>query len=334
MTALRLLTILAVLASPLALVAQGGTQIRLATVLPAGSLWDKALRQMGADWAKATDGRVQLRIFPGGAQGSEPTVVTKMRLNNPQAASLTQPGLAHIDEAFNVFGVPFFFQSDEELRYVLEKLAPRLTEALADEGLVLVNWGHGGWAHIFAKSQVKDLDDLKRMKLFTTAGDDDMVQWYKQNGFEPVPLALTDVLLGLNTGLITAYPSPPYAALLLQWYTKTPHMLDLPLGPVIGATVVTDMTWKRLSDMDRRAILEIANASEDRLMTEVPTQDRSSVEEMKKRGLSVMTLDERAVADFRAAAEKLARSMRGTMVPADVYDLAVRARDEFRAGTR
>ncbi len=334
MTALRLLTILAVLASPLALVAQGGTQIRLATVLPAGSLWDKALRQMGADWAKATDGRVQLRIFPGGAQGSEPTVVTKMRLNNPQAASLTQPGLAHIDEAFNVFGVPFFFQSDEELRYVLEKLAPTLTEALADEGLVLVNWGHGGWAHVFAKSQVKDLDDLKRMKLFTTAGDDDMVQWYKQNGFEPVPLALTDVLLGLNTGLITAYPSPPYAALLLQWYTKTPHMLDLSLGPVIGATVVTDMTWKRLSGMDQRAILEIANASEDRLMTEVPTQDRNSVEEMKKRGLSVTTLDERAVADFRAAAEKLARSMRGTMVPADVYDLAVRARDEFRAGTR
>ena len=331
MKALRLLTILAVLVSPIALVAQGGTQIKLATILPAGSVWDKALRQMGADWTKATNGRVQLRIFPGGAQGTEPTVVRKMRLNNPQAAVLTQPGLADVADAFNVFGIPFFFQSDEELRFVLDKLTPTLMDALEDEGLVLINWGHGGWAHIFTTSQVTGLDDLKRMKIFTTAGDDEMVQWYKQNGFEPVPLALTDVLLGLNTGLITAYPSPPYAALLLQWYTKTPYMLDLPLGPVLGATVVTETTWKRLSEPDQHALLEIAKASQERLMTDVPAQERGSIEEMKKRALIVTRLDQTAEAGFRAAAEKLASSMRGAMVPAEVYDLAVRARAEFRA---
>ena len=51
---------------------------------------------------------------------------------------------------------------------------------------------------------------------------------------------------------------------------------------------------------------------------------------MKTRGLTVTTLDPKAAADLRAAAEKLTGTMRGTMVPADIYDMAVQERDAFR----
>ncbi len=60
--------------------------------------------------------------------------------------------------------------------------------------------------------------DLQAAKLFTSAGDDGMVRWYWENGFELVSLELTDMLMGLNTGLIDAYPSPPYGVPVLQWY--------------------------------------------------------------------------------------------------------------------
>ena len=328
----RVALILTLLLAPTVLLAQRATQIQLATILPANSLWDKSLRQMGADWEKATDGRVRMRMFPGGAQGDESTIIRRLKLGTPQAAAFSQPGLAEIDDAFNVFGIPFFFDSDEEMRYVLEKLEPMLTQRLEKHGLVFLNWGHGGWAHVFTTSAVRTLDDIKRHKIFTTAGGDKMVQWYKQNGFQPVPLPITEVLLGLNTGLISAYPSPPYLALLLQWYSKAPYMLDVLLGPVIGATVITEAAWKRIGAEDQEEILEICGDLEDRLMTDVPAQERSSIEEMKKRGLTVATLDAAAQAGFHAAAEKLTASMRGWMVPADVYDAAFRERNAFRAG--
>ncbi len=41
-------------------------------------------------------------------------------------------------------------------------------------------------------------------------------------------------------------------------------------------------------------------------------------------------LDPKALAEFRAAAEKLVASSRGTMVPADIFDQAVQERDAFR----
>ena len=38
-------------------------------------------------------------------------------------------------------------------------------------------------------------------------GNDRMVQWWKDNDFRPVPLAATDIMSGLQTGMIEAVPS-------------------------------------------------------------------------------------------------------------------------------
>ena len=315
------------LAAPALLDAQRAN-LRLGTILPANSVWDRALKQMASEWQQATDGRVRLQVR--GTTGDEATIIRRMRLNNPQVAALTLPGLTEIDDAFNLFGIPFFFEDDGEASHVLDAVTPMLQEALADNGLVLVGWGHGGWIHIFSAEPVASLDDLRRTKLFTSSGDDGMVQWYKENGFNPVPLALTDVLMGLNTGLIDAYPSPPYGALVFQWYRQTSHMLDVPLGPVYGATVMTERAWARISEADRATIRESAEKMADFLFTEVPRQDREAVAEMRKRGLTVQSASATEAATLRSTADALTAGWRGTRVPVEVYDAAVNARNEYR----
>ena len=328
MRAFRLAVAVALLLSPAVLVAQRAN-LRLGTILPANSVWDRSLKQMASAWQKATDGRVRLRVR--GTTGDEATIIRRMRLNNPQVAALTLPGLTEIDEAFNVFGIPFFFESDAEAMHVLEALTPRLREALAENGLVLLNWGHGGWAHVFSAQPVAGLDDLRAAKLFTSAGDDGMVRWYKENGFQPVPLELTDVLMGLNTGLIDAYPSPPYGALVFQWYRQTSHMLDIPLMPVFGATVMIESAWARIGEADRDLLIEGAAAMQAFLFDEIPRQDREAVAEMQKRGLTVSAVGAAEAAALRAEVETLTATWRGDRVPADIYDAAIEARDAYRA---
>ena len=328
MRAFRLAVAVALLLSPAVLVAQRAN-LRLGTILPANSVWDRSLKQMASAWQKATDGRVRLRVR--GTTGDEATIIRRMRLNNPQVAALTLFGLTEIDEAFNVFGIPFFFESDAEAMHVLEALTPRLREALAENGLVLLNWGHGGWAHVFSAQPVAGLDDLRAAKLFTSAGDDGMVRWYKENGFQPVPLELTDVLMGLNTGLIDAYPSPPYGALVFQWYRQTSHMLDIPLSPVFGATVMIERAWTRIAEADRDLLLEGAAAMQAFLFEEVPGQDREAITEMQKRGLTVSAVSAADAAAFRAEVETMTATWRGDRVPADIYDAAIAARDAYRA---
>jgi len=55
------------------------TVIKLATVVPENSIWDKNLKQMGDEWKDATGGRFTVTVFSGGTQGDEQTVLRKMR---------------------------------------------------------------------------------------------------------------------------------------------------------------------------------------------------------------------------------------------------------------
>ncbi len=51
---------------------------------------------------------------------------------------------------------------------------------------------------------------------------------------------------------------------------------------------------------------------------------------MAKRGLKVTTPDPAAEKGFRDMADKFAASMKGGVVPADIYDQATRERDAYR----
>lgn len=183
-----LLTIVATAA--VSVTAAGPARIKLATLAPANSPWTDALRLMGEDWTTSTAGRLKLAISAG-EMPSESEIIVKIDLDNFQAATLMIAGLGEVDEAFNVFGIPFFFESDEEMAHAQQKLTPLIqTRLLARRPtkLRLINWGHGGWVRLFSKMPIRTVQELKRAKLCTTVGDDRVVRWYASNGFTAVPL--------------------------------------------------------------------------------------------------------------------------------------------------
>jgi TRAP-type C4-dicarboxylate transport system substrate-binding protein len=301
--------------------------IKLATIVPDGSIWDKSLKQMGADWSKVTGGRVTTTVYSGGTQGDDPTVLRKIRLNSLQAASLTAVGLATVDWSFNVFNLPFFFENYDELNAVLEKLTPVLRQRAEAKGFVLVHWGHAGWLQVFSKRPVQTLADLRTIKLYTSAGDDRMTQWYKANGFQPRAMAMTDILTGLSTGMIEGMPSTPLASMAYQWHKQTPFMLDIGLAPFIGGTVVSKRVWDSIPAADRAKMTEVSAGVEQQLRVEVPKADALAVAMMGAQGLKVTKATGE---EWRQEAEVLTRTMRGSMVPPDIFDLAVKERDAYR----
>jgi TRAP-type C4-dicarboxylate transport system substrate-binding protein len=243
--------------------------------------------------------------------------------------------LAEIDEAFTVFEIPMFYRSYDELFAVLADLTPMLRDRLDKKGYVLVNWGHAGWVHLFTKKPVRVPEDLRDQKLFVWAGDNRMVQWWKKNGYRPVPLAATDIMTGLQTGMIEALPTTPLAALSLQWYRLTPYMLDLGLAPLVGGTIVTKKAWNRLSSEDQKALLDASLEVEKRLRKAIPDQDRRAIEAMKERGMKVTDHGgEEGWRIWESAAAEFESTMRGLIVPKEYFDQAVKAREAYRQAER
>ena len=77
------------------------------------------------------------------------------------------------------------------------------------------------------------------------------------------------------------------------------------------------------------AISHQVKALEARLEKEIPVSEKSSIDAMKARGLVVNTA---TGPEWKALGEAFSQAMLSSnMVPRDVYDLAVRERNAFRA---
>jgi TRAP-type C4-dicarboxylate transport system substrate-binding protein len=107
-------------------------------------------------------------------------------------------------------------------------------------------------------------------------------------------------------------------------------MLDIRVAPLVAGVVMSDAAWQKLSAEDRTVILGIAAETEKRLFADAAGLDARHVKEMQANGLKVISLDAPAAAEFRRTAEKLTATQRGSMIPGDIYDLAVRERNAIR----
>jgi TRAP-type C4-dicarboxylate transport system substrate-binding protein len=310
----------------------GKVEVKLASLVPENSPWYTLLKDMNTEWQKVSGGDVSIVIYPGGVAGDESDIIRKMGIGQLHAGALTVGGLSDLDDYFSVFSIPLFFQSWDEFNFVLDDLTPLLVDRLDKKGFVWLTWGHVGWVYFFTKAPVERVDDLRKLKIFTWAGDDRMVQWWKRNGFSPVALSVPDALQGLKTGLIETMISPPLAALTLQWFKETPYMIDIGMVPMVGAVVIDKRTWNRIDEKQRAPLLAAAGRIGGDLQRKVPGYDQFAITTMQNQGLKVLEIKNSPhSAEWLAEATKFADEMRGDMVPAEIFDRALKRRNEFRA---
>ncbi len=306
------------------------TIIRLGTLVPKGSRWHEILLNMGEEWKKASGGKVELKIYPGGEQGDEPEMVQKLRIKKLQAVALSGAGLSGIDAAVAALNVPMMLASNQELDYVRDHVSERLEKGLAQHGFIVLNWGDAGWIHFFTKQPASRPDEIRRMRLCVLQGDNSTFELYKMNGFQPVSLAATDILTGLQTGLIEAFQAPPLLALSDQWFGGAKNMLDIPFAPMVGATVISKDVWNTIPAAVQKEMMQSARTAGVALRDEIRKSEASSIPLMQQFGLNVVHADPKAVAEWRQLAEGIWPKLRGQAVPADLFDQVKRLRDEYR----
>jgi TRAP-type C4-dicarboxylate transport system substrate-binding protein len=287
---------------------------------------------MGEKWKKASGGKVELKVYPGGEQGDEPEMVQKMRIKSLQAVAISGAGLSGIDAASAALQIPMMYDSWDELDYVRERIGPQLEKGLASRGFVVLNWGDTGWVRFFSKRPATTPDDFRRMKVCTLLGDTTSFELFKRNGFQPVSLATTDIVTGLQTGLIDSFQAPPMVALASQWFGGARNMLDVKFAPLAGATLVAKDTWEQIPAGLRPQLLAIAHDSGAQIRQEIRRMEDASIGMMQTLGLNVVHADANAVSQWRTIVEQqLWPALRGGGMPAPLFDQVKRLRDEYRA---
>ena len=307
-------------------------KIKLTTLAPRGSSYYKILNKMGDEWKKISDGSIRLIIYPGGIQGGEAAMVDRLRIDQSQAAFLTAVGLSEIEPAvLGLQSLPMMFNSLEEVDYIGGRLRPRLEKRLEEKGFQVIFWADVGWIRFFSRDPMITPADLKKMKLFSWAGNTAQVDIMHSAGFNPVSLETADILPGLQTGLIDVVPMPPFYALSQQVYLPAPNMLELDWAPLVGAAVITMKAWNEIPLELREGLLEASSRAGEEIKAAGRLENHESVLTMEKKwGLKVHPVSPEVNEEWRRCVEKIYPEIRGKIVPADIFDEVVRLLKEYR----
>jgi TRAP-type C4-dicarboxylate transport system substrate-binding protein len=257
-TAVLALLVAGPLLAPDAAHAADKVVIKLGTLAPEGSEWHNALVKIGQRWKTASEGNVELKIYPGGVAGDEGDMVRKIRIGQLHAATITGIGLGTIHRSTIALQIPMLIQSWEELDYIRTKLGPELEKELDAAGFVVNSWGDAGWVHFFSTKPGKTPDDFRPMKLFVWTGDPEAERVWRHSKFTPSLWRPPRSCPRCETGMVEAFQTAPLFALTSQWYKSAKNMVKINWAPLNGATIISKKQWEKIDPKYRAELLKIS----------------------------------------------------------------------------
>jgi TRAP-type C4-dicarboxylate transport system substrate-binding protein len=308
-----------------------GTELRIASLAPSGSTWMEVLDKAASETKEKTAGRVSLKYFEGGQQGDERDFVRKIKLGQLDGAAVTAVGLAMIDESIRVLELPMMFNSVEELDYVSDKLWPYFQKKFEKKGFKLNDRGEVGWIYFLSKAKVEKIADLRGQKLWLW-GDDALVgAVFKKLGLNGVPLGVPEVDAALTSGKIDACYGSPVAAVALQWSSKVKFMTSMPMSFAIGATVISNEAYKKLSAEDVKIVEDVARANAKKLRKKIRQANEDAKTTMSRKGVQVIPTPVAMQDEFTKQSQEIWNELVGKIYSKEELKMVLDARDEYRA---
>ena len=304
--------------------------IKVASLVPEGSPWHRALLKIAAQWREISDGRVLVKVYPGGVAGDETDAIRKMRINQIQGAMVTGKGLAYIHPDFYVYQLPFVARNDAELDYLFLRLRPELESLLGQKGFTLLALTKSGWLRFFTNSEAETPEQMRKLRLFSLEGHADIDRAMQAMGFQIVPLKANDVFAAMQGGMVEAFAAAPLVAASMQWFALAPNMNSFYWTPLTGALIMTDRAWDKIPSGLHSQLLASAEAIMDDLYIEAMEVEKQAIAIMKENGLVIHPISEDNLEKWRQIADVGFSFLIGDTISPEIYEQTMAILEEFR----
>ncbi len=296
--------------------------IKIGVLAPEGTSWAKNLKQMAKEIRKATNKKVKLKIYFGGAQGDEPDVLRKIRVGQLHGGVFTGKTLGEINGDVRVMEIPFtFYHDSEKAGKVLANLAPRFNKSFEEKKFKNLGFFEIGKVYFVSKKETNSIAALNGIKVWSWEGDKLVEAMVESLNLVSVPLPLPDVLSSLSTGVIDSAYAPPLGILSLQWNTKVGYLVDLPLSYSIGAFLISEKAWKKVKPEHKKIVEKIASKYIKKVNEGNLKDNSDAMQAMKDSGIKFVKFPEKDLETGKKLRESVISKLTGTLFSKEAYDL-------------
>lgn len=286
-----------------------GQTIKIATISPDGTLWMNEFRDGAEEIKERTQDRVIIKFYPGGVMGNDSSVLRKIHIGQLQGGAVTAGSLSGVDPDIDIYGLPYLFSSLEQVDYVRQKMDAILIKGLEEKGFVSFGFGEGGFTYMMSDSALNTVDDVRQQKVWVPSGSRVGEAVFSSADISPVTLPISDVLTGLQTGLVNTVITSPIGAIALQWHTRVKYMVDAPLTYLTAVLVIDKEEFNKLGKEDQGIVREVMTAAFKRIDAATRKDNIAAREALNKQGIKFITLSEASMAEWHVIGDKAMREL-------------------------
>ena len=278
--------------------AQAQTKLKWAHVYETSEPYHTQSVWAAAEIKRRSNGKFDIEVFPASSLGKETDINQGMQLgtvdmiiSGPSFAARSYPRLG-------IAYYPFIFRDGEHLlAYSKSAIFKEMTDEFrAKTGIQITAYTYYGARHTTAQKAFTNCEGMKGLKIRVPD-----VPVYtatpKACGANPTPIAFAEVYLALQNGTVDAQENPLTTIEAKKFYEVqkaimlTGHIVD-------GLTTqVAPHIWTKLSDAEKTMFTDVTREAAARASAEIKKREGELVDEFKKKGLQIVTVDRKSFQD-------------------------------------
>jgi len=309
---------------------EGVLEGRVASGTAPGSVWDRQWERFSKTVSDESGGSIRLEYYLRHQLGGEEAMISALRRNRVQIASVGLWGSATILPELAVLSAPYLFRDADEVDYIYRNVIPdELDRRLQAVGLKLLYFSDAGWVNVYTRVPVRDAADVRGMRLRVPHGAANR-HFAAALGMDATPLAVDEVIPALQTGMIAGGIATLVTYYFTVWQyapslTLTKHSYDMGL-------LLANRRWFDSATPEQQALLGRAFGDADEVLRETRDALTAYENELQARGVTLVELTDSERAGWVERSAGAADSIAAEIGPAgeSLLRLVREALDDYR----
>lgn len=222
----------------------------------------EAVRFLGEYLSAKTDGRLSVKIYPGGQLGSEGSTLEIAMFGGLDMTRTFSAALNNIAPLTKLFSLPFLFRSTAHQRAVADgDVGEAILESLKDFGLRgLAIYDTGGRGFYTTERPIPHPSALEGLKI-RVPNSDIYLSTVKALGANPTPMNFSEVYQGLVQNVIDGAENNWPSYISTRHYEVAPYYSETGHFRTPDMLIMSLRTWENFSLEDQALVKEAARQS-------------------------------------------------------------------------
>ena len=242
--------------------ASAQTKWDMPTPYPDGNFHTRNIVQFAADVDKATNGSLKIAVHSAGSLIKHPEIKRSVRQGTAPIGEMLESLSSNEAAVYGLDSVPFLATGYDASRKLYAAQRPYLEKQLASEGLMLlysVPWPPQG---LYAKREIKSVDDLKGLKFRTYNAMIGRIAALA--GAIPTQIEVPDLPTAFATGRVDVMITSASTGVDTKSQDYLTHYIDTQAWLPRNIVIVNKAAFDKLSAAEKKAVIDAAKVAEDR----------------------------------------------------------------------